>query len=169
MSINPADVAFSDSELAEYRQLISTVVTRADEVEDILMAAAVMTVRSLLTFSSAVEAIVRTMDDANRGVTMNRCLCCGRSRPENAHWPVAVGMGGRKDADKLPQLPLCLYCHRADHGGNRETRLRIIELAPQYWKSIGKWDEWRELFETWLMGWELKTGTRTNHWRDDAT
>ena len=91
---------------------------------------------------------------------MDRCILCGLPA-ENAHWPIAIGMGCRRNSERarnLPQLPLCHLCHMKDHHGHRPTRLRLIELAPAYWMAIGKWPAYQEVFETWLAGWRLRCG-----------
>ena len=89
---------------------------------------------------------------------VGRCVCCQKAKAtDEAHWPIAKGMGGRSKAEdaKLPRLPLCHECHMAEHK-YVNVRERLIEVAPEYWRWVGKWDENREVFETWLSGLRLK-------------
>jgi hypothetical protein len=91
---------------------------------------------------------------------VRRCILCGKLA-ENAHWPIAIGMGCRRDSERaksLPQLPLCHPCHMAAHHAHRPTVLRLIELAPAYWRIVGEWETNQEIFEVWLDKWKTRIG-----------
>lgn len=90
------------------------------------------------------------------------CLICGR-RAENAHWPLAVGMGRNRKKVNLPTVPLCPEHHRLGPGNAHADGWvtdRLIELAPAWWQETGQWDTARPLFETWLGRREFVRGTR---------
>ena len=74
-----------------------------------------------------------------------RCIChrpgCPGWPVDEAHWPVAKGMGGRKRSDDLPRIPLHHECHMALHHGAEDVTAAVERWAPAYWTGIGVWEE----------------------------
>lgn len=80
-----------------------------------------------------------------------RCLVCGARPVQDAHWPRAVGMGrDRRTVEDLPTVPLCTRCHTAQHAGDRQVIEALTREAPRYWRRIGMWEAYREVYETWM-------------------
>jgi hypothetical protein len=92
-----------------------------------------------------------------RKVAMSEpCLCCGRPSTDESHFPVHRGMGGRPRKDNLPTVRLCRGCHTMQHTGDGAIIAAITQRAPAYWQSIGKWKDYREIFERWVDLYEYK-------------
>lgn len=90
------------------------------------------------------------------------CLVCGARSTDEAHWPVAKGMGGRPLGDDLPTVYLCHECHMKQHSYDDATIGAIIRKAPIYWRQTGRWEANRPVFEKYLdrLEYRLATGAR---------
>lgn len=84
-------------------------------------------------------------------VEQERCLVCGQIPVDHHHFPRTRRYG-------QATIPLCRRCHTVAHTGRLTGEL--VELAPEYWRSVGQWDEVCEEFDTWMARREYLEATR---------
>ena len=82
--------------------------------------------------------------EADAAVIDAPCLVCHHSAlSEECHWPRTRRYGAAT-------VPMCVYCHTAQHSGNRYVIDTLIARAPEYWRSQGTWDLHEDEYETWM-------------------
>ena len=72
-----------------------------------------------------------------------RCLLCGATPTEEAHWPRTRRYGSAT-------VRLCRSCHSAQHWAKQDVVEQLIDKAPSYWKREGTYEQNIEELETWL-------------------
>ena len=90
------------------------------------------------------------------------CILCGK-KAERAHWPIAKGMGGRRE-DNLPTVPLCREHHDKLHSRDPDTVFRVEDAACDYWCAAGVWEEARPHFDRYLSREQYRRETRERKW-----
>jgi hypothetical protein len=83
-------------------------------------------------------------------VNNERCLICSAPATDWHHWPLCRQRRSQTEVALLPTVPLCREHHVAAHWAKQDVIEKLIDLAPQWWKREGTWEQNREAYESWI-------------------